>query len=903
MIGQTISHYRILEKLGGGGMGVVYKAEDTRLGRQVALKFLPEGLFSSHQARERFQREARAASALNHAHICTIHDIDEHEGQPFISMELLEGQTLKHRIAKGPLSAEELLELGIQLADALDAAHAKGIVHRDIKPANIFVTERGEAKILDFGLAKVEQVDHTVGGEAAGSKVSTRAAEEHLTSPGTALGTVAYMSPEQARGEDIDARTDLFSLGVVLYEMATARPAFPGSTSAVIFDAILHKAPTSPVRLNPDVPDELERIISKCLEKDRELRCQTASELRADLKRLQRDSGSRSSATREMGSADTAATGPSPRGRARWALPAVGVGALGALVFAGWWYWSGASDAETAAPMRVIRFTGDGGVKRMSQLSPDGERVAYAWTGVAGNNWDIYVKGLGVGTRPLRLTEHPSNDWSPAWSPDGRQIAFVRESDHSGAIYTVPALGGAERKLTDLNGLVWTFFDFVPALTWSPDGQWLALGEKASNHEPSRIVRLQLDTLERQPVTAPSRDTLGDYFPRYSPDGTLLAFARSASALFGRQDLWTQPVEGGEPKRLTHHGYSNWRATAWASDGEEILFVANLRNNISIFRVNRGGGEPQVVEGVGRKGGVSVAGTRMMYERYYYRPQDIWRVPGPRSPMRDRVPERIITSSESDGSPDYSPDGQRIVFYSDRHGVGNIWICDSDGSDPIQLTDFARAAGMPRWSPTGKQVAFDSRVETGDYNIYVIDADGGVARRVTQEASDENHAAWSRDGGWIYFTSNRTGGQQIWKIPAEGSEALQVTRDGGFDVRESWDGQYLYYSKLQPRGIWSMPVEGGEETALVQDPTLDPRTLAVSEGRVYFATERTLTRGYSEEYSIKFFDEESRRVTVLFRKEGPFQHGRLAVSPDEKWILFGERPTSTQELMLVENFR
>jgi len=359
MIGQTISHYKMTEKLGGGGMGVVYKAEDTRLGRNVALKFLPEKFAQNRQALERFQREARAASSLNHPHICTIHDIGDHEGQPFIVMEYLEGQTLKHRIQDKSLETDEILDLGIQIADALDTAHSKGIVHRDIKPANIFITKRGDAKVLDFGLAKLTQEQTEVDSRMPTAQVSEKA----LTSPGTAMGTVAYMSPEQDLGKDLDARTDLFSLGVVLYEMATGKLPFQGDTSAALFDEILHKAPTSPVRLNPDVPDELERIINKSLEKDTEIRCQSAQDLLTDLKRLKRDTSGESIATGAV-----PATTPAKRSYL-WPVVAGGVMVLVMLALALFWPFTVTAPEGAIDSIAVLPFENRSGDPELDYLS------------------------------------------------------------------------------------------------------------------------------------------------------------------------------------------------------------------------------------------------------------------------------------------------------------------------------------------------------------------------------------------------------------------------------------------------------------------------------------------------------------------------------------------------------
>ena len=789
MIGKTVSHYRVVEKLGGGGMGVVYKAEDTRLGRAVALKFLPENLAGEAPALERFQREARAASALNHPGICTVHDIDAHDGQWFIAMELLEGQTLRERIGGRPVELSALLDLGIQMADALDAAHGKGVVHRDLKPANVWVTPRGQAKLLDFGLAKLSHR-----GAVSDSSEKPTEAPPELTSAGSVMGTVAYMSPEQVRGEALDARTDLFSLGIVLYEMATGRHAFSGTTTGVVFDGILNHEPPPISEANPGLPQELARIVGKALEKDKDVRYQTSRDLEADLKLLRRDTTSgRRAVTTTTSSVATAASTSAPErslasgrapGRRRVVVAGTLVIALGIGVAA----FRLASTPPPLKVKQVVQVTSDQTVK--GRPFTDGTRLYFperlgvvrsvltqmAVTGGATGTIavlfplpflvdispdgtellvlaDRQIVGLNAPPRPLWIvpflggTPRPVGDvraQDAAWSPDGRTIA-----------YTVRT----ELFLTDTNGTsprkIWTAAGNVSYPAWSPDGRRLRLSFIDPKDDHRSIWEVGAGGEDPHAVL-PGFDRWA-CCGRWSPDGRRYVFSAwpaanrwSSSLAPAGRDLWVLSEGGGwrsaasrEPVRLTQ-GPLSYDVPAWSRDGKRI-FTEGSKQSGELVRCKLGSGECAAY-----LGGIDAEGVS------------------------------------------FTRDGQWLAWVAPD---GGLWRSRADGTDKLQLTFPPLWAALPRWSPDGKRVCF-TRVRTGaPTRLMVVSGDGGTAQdAVPGDEGTQVDGESSPDGRRLAFGRLTGQGPEI-AIQIADLESGQITpvpgSKGLYSPRWSPDGRHL----------------------------------------------------------------------------------------------------------------
>jgi eukaryotic-like serine/threonine-protein kinase len=780
LIGHRVAHFRVGQLLGGGGMGVLYRGEDTRLGRTVALKFLAPELGRDPVAKLRFLTEARAASALDHPNLCTVLDMGEtDEGLLFLAMPLYEGESLAERLARGPLPMDQALDVATQTARGLAKAHQNGIIHRDIKPANLFLTVDGVVKVLDFGIAKLR-------GEAG----PTRA--------GAFLGTPSYMSPEQTRGEEVDARTDVWSLGTVLYQMLAGRRPFTGGTDAAVVHAVLHRPPEPLSHLRPEVPPEIERIVARMLAQDPKERYADAGAALADLRQAQGLTTS------------TLASGPAVEPRRRWVRPPAVVAVLGlalaaALGVAGLLAWRRSGPRPGPRPTGFTRLTDLPGRENFPSLSPDGKSFLYAKS-VEGRA-DIFLRRV-TGGNPIDLTAgSPADNSQPAYSPNGEQIAFRSERERGG-IFVMGATGESPHRLTD--------FGFNPA--WSPDGREIAVATEAVNHPAIRVSKSQIFCID---ATSGARRSLGvddGVQPSWSPHGWRIAFWGLAQP-GARRAIWTVPAKGGTPVVVVDDANYNW-SPAWSPDGRFLYFASNREGSMNLWRValdERSGavlGRPEPITTPSEwsdRPSLSRDGSRLLYSTSDFHSFVEQVAFDPERAAALGPPKTVLEGARQIWGCDVSPDGKWLVFHTGSPQE-DLFLIRPDGTDLRQLTNDPARDRAPSWSPDGSRILFTSN-RSGKYEAWTIRPDGSELTQVTKlSAHDVFGPAWAPDGRHIGFTYQ---GATILDLadPAAGSRPLPPAADGQLLGRVSWspDGRSLAGQLLRKDGsaapgivLWSL---------------------------------------------------------------------------------------------------
>ena len=834
MIGQTISHYRITEKLGEGGMGVVYKAEDTKLKRFVALKFLRSDVLEDEEHKERFLREAQAAAALDHPNICTVYEIDEAEGQTFLSMAFLEGQTVKEKFKERPLKLDEALDIAIQTAQGLQAAHEKGIVHRDIKSSNLMVTPQVQVKVMDFGLAQLAE-------------------RSKLTKTTASLGTPSYMSPEQAQKSKTDRRTDIWSLGVVVYEMVTGRLPFEREREQAVLYSIVNEEPEVMTAQRVDVPVELDRIVGKAMAKDADERYQHVDEMLVDFQALRK--------ALAAGGTRTPAVIPSERSGRNWssgAPMAVGLALLAIGLGLGWWL-HGLSEPSVELPTqyRWTRLTSDAGLTYHPAISPDGKLLAYASDRAGADNLDIWVKTV-AGGQPSRRTQHEADDYEPAFSPDGSKIAF-RSNREGGGIYVMPAIAG-QPQLIAKDGRRPRF---------SPDGNWIAywVGEALGTNATVYVINSS---------GGPPRQLVVGFFnassPIWSPDGNHVLF--SGQRMTGMNlDWWVAPLNGGEPIKTGVVDDLGLRAIrqnpiggqvvpeTWSPEGDSVTFSARLGDTADLWRVRISpeiwqvqGAPERLTAGPGLVSQPShAAGGRLVFATLTSN-IDVWSLPVEPNDGRANGEIRQITKDTSDDiHPNLSADGTTLVFLSNRTGNRDVWAMDLDTGEQTLLTDTPEDEAFPIISADGSKVIYRAGA------IFQKPTSGGVVEKVCDDCGDPFH--WTFDGSkvlhrfafgpssiglfdlttgenlpvlrhpdyhifgfqispdsrWIAFHLGFPGNTQIFVVPFQGEiprqekDWIPVTRREALDFHPRWspDGNLLYYQSTRDsfRCIWAQRLD------------------------------------------------------------------------------------------------